>query len=186
MAIGHVFDDPKKKEEMLAYRMAGYSYPQLALHYGVDHTTLIYHVRKAGFVKIDKKKKDEIVKLMKGGADMKDVSKKYGISQVAISSYCCQAGLKGFKILSNEKKLVLSVGPPRTRIRHVYNGKIHDRKNRTWPQYDIRPPKSPRPGWLFYGGEWICAGKPIEQIQAERKEKEKKIQEQERMDMLKY
>lgn len=44
---GHVFDDPAKKAEMLKYREQGYAYADIARLYGVDHTTIMYHCRKA-------------------------------------------------------------------------------------------------------------------------------------------
>lgn len=45
---GHVFDDPKKKAEMIDLRKQGYSYLEISRKYGVDHTTIIYHCRIAG------------------------------------------------------------------------------------------------------------------------------------------
>lgn len=45
---GHVFDDPKVKEQMLNFRLEGYSYTDIARRYDVDHTTIMYHCRKAG------------------------------------------------------------------------------------------------------------------------------------------
>lgn len=45
---GHVFDDLKKLNEMIALREKGVSPSVLGRKYNVDHSTIIYHSQKAG------------------------------------------------------------------------------------------------------------------------------------------
>ena len=48
MARGTTFTDKIALEEMLVLRMAGATYNDLGRRYEVDHTTIIYHCKKAG------------------------------------------------------------------------------------------------------------------------------------------
>ena len=172
---GHIFDNPEKKEEMLAYRTAGYSYPQLALYYNVDHSTLIYHVKKAGIPMVDQMKKDKIISAVKNGKNIYNVAKTFSVTPSLVSVYCSQAKLNQ-KILPSEKKLVLKMAPKWGRP-SPYNFHINYTKTK----------KSIRPGWIAdLDGSWVCAGKPISQIQKEQEERREKIAVQQRLEMLRY
>ena len=46
MARGDVFNEMAVVEEMLALRMAGATFADLARRYGVDHTSIMYQCRK--------------------------------------------------------------------------------------------------------------------------------------------
>ena len=176
MAYGHVFEDPKKKAEMLAYRAAGYSYLQLACYYGVDHSTLIYHCRKAGMVVPMKgDSRDKILELIKKGKTIKEVSKELNILESTISTFLSKEGVKGFKIVSNKKLLVLSLPCPMTRNRNYIKSQI---------SYKRTPP--PRPGWSRVGDEWISNGKNFVQILKDCELRKKKMLEEARIKMLIY
>lgn len=45
---GHIFEDLDKLNQMLALRSLGHSASDLANHYGCDHSTIIYHCKRAG------------------------------------------------------------------------------------------------------------------------------------------
>ena len=45
---GHIFDDLGRLNEMLTLRLRGAGPSSLAQHYGCDHTTIIYHCKRAG------------------------------------------------------------------------------------------------------------------------------------------
>lgn len=43
---GHIFDDLSKLNEMLQLRRQGVSTVRLGAHYGVDHSTIVYHSKR--------------------------------------------------------------------------------------------------------------------------------------------
>lgn len=45
-----IFNDLDTRAQMLDLRRSGYSYKAIAIKYGVDHTTIIYHCRRAGLL----------------------------------------------------------------------------------------------------------------------------------------
>lgn len=169
---GNTFKDPITKAEMLAYRTAGYTYPQLALHYGVDSKAIIYHCRKAGFMDKTKGQHKKIVDLVRAGKTIKEVAKMYFVHSTVVSSYCIRAGLKGSKILQNTQKLVLQLpsDPQRKSSNYVFK----------------RTPESPRPGWIKESGIWTCAGKKIQQIQTEQEERKRRDHDLKKIEMLSY
>jgi len=178
---GHIFDDPEKKAEMISYWVAGYSLPQLALYYGgLHHTTILYHIKKANLKRISREQRKEIVELIKNGKDINEVAKKYSISPVFVSVYCSHEGLKGQKIISNNKKLVLQISPTWGRIKKE---KVFCPKK----EYNKKTPLPERPGWfLDFSGRWICAGKSFKIIKEEQKIRQEKAKVQQRLNMLTY
>ena len=172
---GKIFDDPKKKLEMLAYRVEGYSYLQLALHYQLHHTTSMYHCREANVLRVDKSEREKMVKFVKAGKTIDEVAKMYKVPRTVVSSYCSRAGLKGHKFVSSGKKLVLQLPLP------------GERKKRGFYRQPTEEFVSPRPGWIPDSiGGWTCAGKSIEQIREEQKKRKEESGVVKRMDMLLY
>ena len=174
---GHVFDDPDKKAEMLAYRQNGCSYPQLALYYGTDHTTILYHCKKAGLVTLKKAEKKKIVELVADGMSPKDVAIQFKTTESTVVTYCKMAGMIGQKIVMPTPLMVLQIKPPMNRVRESRGEGI--------PEYQKTP--SARPGWIedTYEG-WICAGKSLRELQVIAKERQRKAEEQKRIDLLTY
>ena len=54
---GHVFDDPKVLNEMLELRKSGWTLTALGRKFGVDHTSIMYQIRKnlQDYVKLPKR-----------------------------------------------------------------------------------------------------------------------------------
>jgi hypothetical protein len=47
---GHIFEDLHKLNEMIAMRQQGIGPSKLAVRFGVDHSTIIYHCKRNGVV----------------------------------------------------------------------------------------------------------------------------------------
>ena len=178
----HIFDNPTKRAEMLAYRAAGYTYPELALYYGVHHTTILYHCRKAGFMKSTRGEGEKMALLIKAGKTIDEVAKMYSVPSTVISSHyarhCARLGLKGFKILHNDQKLVL-------RLPISFRRKKRAPKKPKIYKY-VRTPPSPRPGWLKEAGVWVCVGKKIDQVREEQEKRQKRDRDFKKIEMLNY
>ena len=177
---GHVFDDPEKKNQMLAYRVLGYSYVQLAYYYGVDHTTILYHCKKANlpyFAHDDGTKRKSILLMLKEGLTLRKIAKIFKVPETTLTAFCARAGIKGIKIKENKKlKLVLKLPIPISRRSRYGPGRI---------SYKYTPP-NPRPGWIDKGGIWYKKEKSIYQLNKEQKQREKKKWEEGKSKLLEF
>ena len=108
---GTVFSDLKKKKEMLSLRKAGYSYPQITAHYEVDHTTIIYHCKRAELFVFAPKERQKIVSMVSKGCPVEQVAKKFKMHKALVKTFCRQAGVPGFNHVDKGKKLILKTYP---------------------------------------------------------------------------
>lgn len=112
-----VFKNLKKKAEMLSQRKAGRSYVDLARHYGVDHTTIIYHCEKAGLLVFsDIQKRNEMLQKVIDGQSIEDVSILYEVPRTMIESYCIRAGIKGMKVQTSARLTPVGLSGPKRRM----------------------------------------------------------------------
>jgi DNA-binding CsgD family transcriptional regulator len=181
---GNVFRNPKKKAEMLNFRSLGYTYPQLALYYGVDHSTLIYHVKKAGLLTITQKIRHSIVRQIEAGKTPKEMAEKYKIPETNVIAYCGRAGLKGYKFVPGHRKLVIRMG--------INAGRGRGQKERMDHNYGhtkayVRKPQSECMGYMSDGlGGWVREGKSYKQIMKDKKEIAKNKESGRKQQMLIY
>jgi len=165
------FTDPSAREELVRLRSAGYSYDQLALYFHVDVSTVWYHVKKCGLPTMNKATRNGMVALLKDGKAVSDVAKIYGVTEPMVISNCALAGVKGYKPKQCGIKLVLQL-PHWVRERRA-----------TFKKAPVEPK---REGWLWVDGEWVCAGKSINKIVQEKKEREALEREKKKLLMLMY
>lgn len=174
---GNIFDDPQKKKEMISHYVEGYSCPQIALYYEVHHTTILYHVQKAGVCRVDKKIRDKIICLVKKGMSTQRVAQKFKILEPSVSAICVMKGIPGCKIYPIKKQLVLKIAPRSGGFRRQISPPVSFKKT----------PNSERLGWMKHpDGEWVRTGRSIEQIQKEQEERRRTKEFSKREDLLKY
>lgn len=183
---GHIFEDPKKIEEMLNLRMMGYSYVQIARRYDVDHSTIIYHCQK-NRMSLRSETKKELYDLIKQNATIEEISKKLIIPLETINLYLSIYGLDGKKIYSRR---FTRVGRLKKKLKPKKIIKIKDIKE--YKIEDVPCSKltiTDKRGVIWFinnRGERICMGKTEETIKKEVEEKKKKQLELKRLKMLKY
>ena len=172
---GFIFQDEARKAQMLAYRLEGYSYAELAKYYGVKHTAIIYHCRKAGLPFVPAKEEAAIAEKVREGQTVQSLAQSYGVAAAVIVAHCVRAGISGFRVPRIDKKLVLE-------LPHV-----HERRKRAAPRVP-RPPaaKEERKGWIRDGDEWICAGKSFGDIAKEAERRKKEERQRRWLDNLNY
>jgi hypothetical protein len=174
---GTVFSEPAVKAEMLSLRRAGYSYIQIARKYGVDHSTIVYHCKKAGLLLFtDKWLLGEMLDKVRAGVDIDSVAILYGCSRTVIESYCHRAGITGIEVSKNQDSL-----PPLTPdLPELGEVPVLILTKKT---------EVVRPGWrLDERGEWICLGpnKESDKERKEIKERNHRALEKRRLEMLTY
>ena len=99
---------------MLSLRQSGRSYVDIARHYGVDHTTIIYHCEKAGLLLFsDDKKRQEMLQKVRDGQSVEDVAILYEVPSTMIESYCKRAGMKGMKIQNSSRLTSIHLSGPK-------------------------------------------------------------------------
>lgn len=170
---GRVFRDPAIKAEMIALRDAGYSYKDIAIKYGVDHTTIIYHCRKAKMVVFgDPVIKKEMLDRVRSGGNIDEIAAHYGVNRTVIESYCHRSGIKGVSVTRTHVRLF-------PKAIQVYE--------ETLPIAPVDEPEEIRPGWRRdEKGDWICLGKSKKEAKADAKTRAQKEIQKRRIDMLTY
>lgn len=176
---GHVFDDPKKKAEMIALRLQGYPYGDIARKYNVDHTTIIYHCRVAGLLIFsDPFIRDEMLAKIAAGESTVKVAEFYNCLPSVVESWCRRSGMKG--VASTAIKIHLFPPAPR---KHTGG---RPKKPLTEAQQYKAFEKS-RPGWRRdEKGDWICLGKSQRQAKRDVKDRARRTLEKRRLEMLTY
>lgn len=176
----HIFNDLEMKAEMLALRMEGYSFKDISRKYGVDHTTIIHHCRKAGLLIFeDPAKKEEMFSMMRKTKNVDKVALFYGVPRTVIKYHCAIAGVIAARegIGSESSRLRLHSSPEKVvEVTPFHSEPIVD-----------EPVQQVRPGFrLDERGEWICVGQTVgERKQAELLRKQRKA-EQIRIALLVY
>ena len=159
--IGHkcVFKNKARKEELLQGRKNGLSIIALSKKFNVDHSTVIYHLQKAGLI-IDKHERKKMIRDVKKTKNLTEVAKKYNIHENSVIFW------------SRNSQIDLS--------KCVYIPWKKKETNKT-------SSKNKRPGWMpDEKGGWICLGKNMSQINKEKAIKRKKEQEEYRNKLLDY
>lgn len=180
---GHVFNDPVKKAELFSLRADGYSVHQLARYFGVDHTTLLYHFKKAGIIPISYDLKQQVIKAIKDGMTMRQAARKYAIAFITVASMCVSAGMTNIlqTPIPGSKKLVLRILP------RWGNWGRPKKVSTELKKYKSLIKHSERPGWYKRkNGTWICEGKSFVMLQKEQREKQKQVEAERRAKMLLY
>lgn len=184
MARGRVFTNPKKKAEMLNLRKQGHSYIAIGKKYGVDHTTILYHCKIAGFI-LSKEMRNSILSLIKQGDSQEKVARELQINRTVVEFYCCRYGLDRDKLFSRTpqstlKPLVLQIPQKEKTVTAHYTIKRTPRNIKI--RVDDRGVE-----WIQNEhGEWKCMGKTAKQYQQGDIARKKKILELKRKEMLSY
>ena len=186
VGLGHVFDNPRVKREMLILRIRGYSYVLLSRRYNVDHTTIVYHCNQAGIcLKEDVRR--QMFQLIKNNIPFSDISKRLGILEEVIKFYIGICGINGDKVFSRRVpgvyKQIIKL-PPKVE-RPIEKVKIANKKEE--PLLTLTRTDSRGVEWVPDNrGGWICAGRPKEVIPFDEENKKKKALELKRLQMLAY
>lgn len=163
---GHIFDNDEKKQEMLKFRMMGYSYGKLSRKYEVHHTTIMHHCRVAG-IAIGKIKRKKLYELIKAGLSFQAIFEKMNVFPKTVELYIKMFGKHGNKLFSVNKKL-----PKYSTYSTITSLSKIDSRGTEWV--------------LGLRGEWICAGKSEKAEKKSDEERKKRALELKRIEMLKY
>ena len=184
--LGHVFDNPRIKREMLILRIKGYSYVLLSRRYGVDHTTVMYHCRRAGIC-LREGVRDQMFQLIKNGITVADISKKLNILEEVVTFHMEIFGIDGHRVFSRRGwgiqglniKLPPGVENPKEKK------KIASEKEE--PEPVLTRTDSRGVEWVKdNNGRWICTGNTEKIIAFDEENKKKKELELKRLKMLSY
>lgn len=174
MARGHLFSDPKIREEMLNLRLQGMSYKNLAKKYGVATSAIIYQCKIGGLILKEDDKK-AIFELKKKGCSPKEAATILKASGTVVEFYYSHYEESNGIIIY--KKTYFETSSP---DELDYPLKVDPRDDRF--RVDERGV-----GWVKDEIEgWICLGKTEKQRRLDEKKKKKKELEQKRIDMLTY
>lgn len=214
MARGHIFRNPKKKEEMLNLRIRGYSYERIAHKYKVDHTTIIYHCQVAG-ITLPLRVRNEMYAFIKQSVPAADIALKLTISVDVINRYIAIYGQYGNKVFSRR---VIQTNPVPLGARPINIRKSKIKIQPVWwkvarkvrplllkiPQYVSmkepiiieQTPEAPKiitkidkrgVEWMENGnGGWVCLGMSEEARRVDEERKRMKGLELKRLQMLSY
>lgn len=177
---GHVFDDLNLKNEMLELRRQGYAFTDLARKYGVDHTTIVYHCRKAGLLRFsdDPVARQQMLAAVAAGEPIDVVAARFGSTPAIVVSWCKRSKMKGHFMGRNALHLFPSLPrkPHKPRI------------PRPMSQFEMdKMVARTRPGWrLNEKREWVQIPKSYRQIKKDVKDKNKLALEEKRLKMLTY
>jgi hypothetical protein len=179
MGRGHTFSNQMIREEMLDFRRKGYSYIDIARKYNSDHTTILYHCRRAGLV-LNEELKNELYSLVKKGFSAIDVGKKLNIPSTVVDFYCFRYGVRGKKLTCRTK---LHLDPISIKPKRIKREKIIIIKH----QSQLLKIDEKGTEWLIESsGELVCLGKSKKQEKIDEGNKKKKELELKRLEILTY
>ena len=179
MGRGHIFLNQETKEEMLGFRKMGYSYIEIARRYNSNHTTILYHCKRAGLV-LNEENKNKLYELVKKGLSAIEVGLKLNIPSTVVDFYCFRHGVRGKKLFCRTKLHLEPISIKPKRIKKE------------------RPPIIIKKNNLLiiddYGTEWLlestgertCLGKSEKQRLVNEENKKKKELELKRLEILTY
>ena len=178
MARGHTFSDPNVKEEMLDLRRQGYSYVEIARKYHADHTTILYHCKKAGLI-LGRDAIQRLFCLVKQGLSAVDVGLRLHIPSTVVDFYCFRYGVVGNGIVFRTKTKLKSIVEPKP------NGPVYSKLPKSLNQFTKVDERGVE--WIMgVDNQWICMGKTEKQYRLEQVEEKKRILEKRRLEMLTY
>jgi biotin operon repressor len=189
MARGKIFSNHNRLEKMLRLRTAGYSYIYLAKLFNVDHTTVIYHCRKAG-ISITGKKRKEMYLLMDKGVSKNQISSELGIGKEVVERYIELYKEGGKKMYSRKYiNFFKKIKPKEKKQIKIKKEKLIPKLIPKSEEVPIILTKTDKRGvlWRDNGkGKWICVGMSKEAKIIEEETKRRKALELKRLQLLAY
>jgi len=181
-------EDPKIREDIITKRAAGYSLSAIADYYQVDHTSIMYHLRREAEKYIfDGVVRTHVIQMLRGGKTIKEVIEKYNrpyrvVTKDAILK-CCELSGHPIERINQEveakkKGEYLPELPPL----------VEDFKEKTYlNKLEVERRPGFRKGWLRDGaGGWISTGKSYAQLQKEKTKKDKETLQNKKEELLAY
>lgn len=196
-----IFTSEKKLNQMLMLRGLGFSYPQLARKYEVDHSTIIHQCQKAG-IALSKKKKASLLKMIKDGEKVEEISKKLDILPYIIKQYNIARRKMGDAAFFNKKKEIRIVPRISKKVIKESNIQSKERADRAIAlrreaakaktlknEEPVKKIHEAKKGeiWITNNlGQRMLFGKTEEAIRLEAEEKKRRELELKRIKMLQY
>ena len=160
-------------KELISLRLKGYTITDIARKYKVDHSSIIYHLQKAG-VALKKNVRDELLRLAIRGYSLGAITKSLGIPSPVVEYYCVHHGIQ---IVPKKKKVILPPLVPKLpgwgtkRKSPLVVGGI-DARGVEWRTDEL--------------GNRICLGRSDQRRKIDSVKEAEKALKRRRLDMLKY
>jgi hypothetical protein len=180
--FGRIFSNPKVKMEMLSLRLAGYSYHQIALKYGVDHTTIVHHCKNAGLT-------------IGGVRERRRMQELFAVKEMSNEDIAMVTGVDIAMVALNRSNWKSQNGSKKKNKQQKVLPKLTINKSMVWAEHETnthlrdRIIKIDKRGVEWRKdeqGEWICLGRSEATERKDRDEKKKKALEEKRLSMLSY